>query len=288
MGPPCKYPRELRERAVRMVVELRSDYPSGYAAMTATAQTLGIGSPEMIRTWIRRNQVDVGERPGVTTEAAEEFKRLKRENAELRRANEILEAASALFAAELDRPHLLVTFIEQHTDRRESGLRWGVESICAVLTQHGVKIAPSSYDDARGRGPSPREVSGERWKPIILATWERQRKILGARKFWRRLSRDGRDIARCTVERLMRDLGIAGVVRGKRKRPVDTDLRETRPVDLVDSLGLRTTPTPAASTRRSRSRIGSSTRASTRRLAASATPTTTHSRSRRSGSTSPN
>ena len=104
MGRPSKYPRELRERAVRMVAELRPDYPSEYAAMTATAQMLGIGLPETIRTWIRRNQVDTGQRPGVTTEAAEEIKRLKRENAELRRANEILKAASAFFAAELDRP----------------------------------------------------------------------------------------------------------------------------------------------------------------------------------------
>jgi len=104
MGRPSKYPRELRERAVRMVAELRPDYPSEYAAMTAVAQMLGIGSPETIRTWIRRNQVDAGERPGVTTEASEEIKRLRRENAELRRANEILKAASAFFAAELDRP----------------------------------------------------------------------------------------------------------------------------------------------------------------------------------------
>ena len=104
MGRPSKYPRELRERAVRMVAELRPDYPSEYAAMTAVAQMLGIGSPETIRTWIRRNQVDAGERPGVTTEASEEIKRLRRENAELRRANEILKAASAFFVAELDRP----------------------------------------------------------------------------------------------------------------------------------------------------------------------------------------
>lgn len=70
MGRPNKYPRELRERAVRMVAELRPDYPSEYAAMTATAQMLGIGSPEIIRAWIRRQQVDAGDRPGVTTQAA--------------------------------------------------------------------------------------------------------------------------------------------------------------------------------------------------------------------------
>jgi transposase len=106
MGRPSKYPRELRERAVRMVAEVRPDYPSEYAAMTAVAGMLGIGSPETIRTWIRRQQVDAGDRPGVTTDAAVEIKRLKRENAELRRANEILKGASAFFAAELDRPHL--------------------------------------------------------------------------------------------------------------------------------------------------------------------------------------
>ena len=103
-----------------------------------------------------------------------------------------------------------------------------------MLTQHDVKIAPSTFYDARGRGPSPRELSDERWKPIILTTWQKQRKVLGARKLWLRLRRDGHDIARCTVERLMRELGIAGVVRGRRKRPVDADPRETRPADLVD------------------------------------------------------
>ncbi|WP_413466837.1 IS3 family transposase [Microbacterium sp. LRZ72] len=127
-----------------------------------------------------------------------------------------------------------MTFIDEHKDRADGGLRWGVESICAVLTQHDVRIAPSTYYDARGRQPSPRELSDERWKPIILATWRKQRKVLGARKLWLRLRRDEHDIARCTVERLMRDLGIAGVLRGKRKRPVDADPRETRPADLVD------------------------------------------------------
>ena len=97
-----------------------------------------------------------------------------------------------------------------------------------------MKIAPSTYYDARRRGPSPRGVSDERWKSIVLATWQKQRKLLGARKLWLRLRRDGHDIARCTVERLMRELGIAGVIRGRRKRPVDADPRETRPADLVD------------------------------------------------------
>ncbi len=105
MARPSKYPRELRERAVRMVAEVRPDYPSEYTALTAVAKMLGVGSPETVRLWCRRAQVDTGQRPGLTTEALAEIKKLKRENAELRRANEILKAASAFFAAELDRPH---------------------------------------------------------------------------------------------------------------------------------------------------------------------------------------
>ena len=98
------YPRELRERAVRMVAEMTPQYESEYAAITAVASKLGVGAPETLRKWVRQAQVDAGRRPGVTSDEAAEIKRLRRENAELRRANEILKAASAFFAAELDRP----------------------------------------------------------------------------------------------------------------------------------------------------------------------------------------
>ena len=104
MGRPSKYPDELRERAVRMVAEIRPDYPSQWSAICEVAGKLGIGAPETVRTWVRRAEVDAGDRPGVTTEQAAENARLKRENAELRRANEILKAAAIFFGAELDRP----------------------------------------------------------------------------------------------------------------------------------------------------------------------------------------
>ena len=67
MGRPSKYPDELRERAVRMVAEVRPQYSSQWAAITAVAGMLGIGTPETLRTWIRRSEVDTGQRPGVTT-----------------------------------------------------------------------------------------------------------------------------------------------------------------------------------------------------------------------------
>jgi transposase len=90
---------------MRMVAEVRPDYPSEWAAIGAVASKLGIGSSETLRKWIRQAEVDGGTRPGVTSQESAEIKRLKRENAELRRANEILKAASVFFAAELDRPH---------------------------------------------------------------------------------------------------------------------------------------------------------------------------------------
>jgi transposase len=105
MPRPSSYPRELRERAVRMVAESKGDYPSEFTAIQSVARKLGIGSPETLRKWIRRAEIDAGTRPGVTTAESEQVKALKKENAELRRANEILKSASAFFAAELDRPH---------------------------------------------------------------------------------------------------------------------------------------------------------------------------------------
>jgi transposase len=100
-GRSSNYPRELRERAVRMVAEVTPHYPSPWAAMHAVATKLGIGSTETLRKWVRRAEVDAGQRPGSTSEENAEIRRLKREVAELRRANAILKTASAFFAAEL-------------------------------------------------------------------------------------------------------------------------------------------------------------------------------------------
>jgi transposase len=105
-GSSRRYPPELRERAVRMVAEISDQHNSEWAAISEVARLLGVGCAETVRKWVRQRQVDAGSRPGTGTTSEEpgELKRLKRENAELRRANAILKTASAFFAAELDRP----------------------------------------------------------------------------------------------------------------------------------------------------------------------------------------
>ena len=100
---PRQFPREFRERVLRMVEEALPDHETEFAAIRMVASRLGV-SPEALRRWRRQAEVDQGTRPGVSSEEHAEIRRLKRENAELRRANEILKAASAFFAAELDRP----------------------------------------------------------------------------------------------------------------------------------------------------------------------------------------
>ena len=102
MSRTSRYPAELRERAVRMVEEHRREYASEWAAIESVAAKLGVASPETLRTWIRRAEVDGGQRPGLTSAERERLRQLERENRELRRANEILKAATVFFARELD------------------------------------------------------------------------------------------------------------------------------------------------------------------------------------------
>jgi len=98
-----KYSPEVRERAVRMVFEHKSEYSSQWAAIQSIAEKIGC-SGETLRNWVRQAERDAGKRPGPTTTERERIKELERENRELRRANEILRKAAAFFAqAELDR-----------------------------------------------------------------------------------------------------------------------------------------------------------------------------------------
>lgn len=111
--------------------------------------------------------------------------------------------------------------------------RFGVEPICRVLTEHGVPIAPSTYYDAVRRGPSARQRRDEQLRMLISRVHADNYGVYGARKVWLALNREGTPVARCTVERLMRELGLAGARRGRRIRTTRPDAAAARPADLV-------------------------------------------------------
>ncbi len=118
-------------------------------------------------------------------------------------------------------------FIEGHKSR------FGVEPICTVLSEHGCPIAPSTYYQARHRAASARAVRDADLKVKIAKVHEDNFGVYGARKVWLTLNREGTPAARCTVERLMKDLGLQGARRGKRIRTTISNAAAARPVDLV-------------------------------------------------------
>jgi putative transposase len=126
-----------------------------------------------------------------------------------------------------------VRFIAEHKDRTDGGLRWGVESICSTLTEHGAAIATSTYYEAAARQPSRRMLRDADLKVEIARVRAANYDVYGPRKVWLQLNREGIPVARCTVERLMKDLQLAGVRRGRRVITTRSDVRAARPADLV-------------------------------------------------------
>lgn len=129
----------------------------------------------------------------------------------------------------------MIAFIGEHKDSTAGGLRWGVEPMCAVLTEHGIDISPSTYYEWVDRAPTTRQrrdedlvavmVSERTTKPLVAA--------LGSRKMWLYLRGRGHDVARCTIERLYREQGWEGARYGKKPRTTIPDLGHKRAPDLV-------------------------------------------------------
>ena len=117
----------------------------------------------------------------------------------------------------------MITYIDRHKDR------YGVEPICRVLP-----IAPSTYYARKQRPPSARAVRDARLKAEIRRVYDDNFGVYGVRKVWRQLHREGIPVARCTVERLMGELGLVGVRRGKTRRTTTPDTTTARPADLVE------------------------------------------------------
>jgi putative transposase len=122
----------------------------------------------------------------------------------------------------------VITYIDRHKER------FGVEPICAVLREAGASIAPSTYYAAKSRPASARARRDEWLRTQITDVWKDNYEVYGARKVWQALRRKGITVARCTVERLMRELGITGVTRGKARRTTIPAADGVRAGDLVN------------------------------------------------------
>ncbi|MGL2306713.1 IS3 family transposase [Escherichia coli] len=205
---------EVRQRAVRMVLESQGEYDSQWAAICSIAPKIGC-TPETLRVWVRQHERDTGGGDGgLTTAERQRLKELERENRELHRSNNILRQASAYFCEGGVRPPLekIMPLLDKLREQ------YGVGPVCSEL-----HIAPSTYYHCQQQRhhPDKRCTRAQRddWlKREIQRVYDENHQVYGVRKVWRQLLREGIRVARCTVARLMAVMGLAGVLRGKKVR----------------------------------------------------------------------
>ncbi|MFP2475291.1 IS3 family transposase [Escherichia coli] len=214
MTKNTRFSPEVRQRAIRMVLESQGEYDSQWAAICSIAPKIGC-TPETLRVWVRQHERDTGGGDGgLTTAERQRLKELERENRELRRSNDILRQASAYFCEGGVRPPLekMMPLLDKLREQ------YGVGPLCSEL-----HIAPSTYYHCQQQRhhPDKRSARAQRddWlKKEILRVYDENHKVYGVRKVWRQLLREGIRVARCTVARLMAVMGLAGVLRGKKVR----------------------------------------------------------------------
>ncbi|WP_434006371.1 IS3 family transposase [Escherichia coli] len=214
MTKNTRFSPEVRQRAVRMVLESQGEYDSQWAAICSIAPKIGC-TPETLRVWVRQHERDTGGGDGgLTTAERQRLKELERENRELRRSNDILRQASAYFCEGGVRPPLekMMPLLDKLREQ------YGVGPLCSEL-----HIAPSTYYHCQQQRhhPDKRSARAQRddWlKKEIQRVYDENHKVYGVRKVWRQLLREGIRVARCTVARLMAVMGLAGVLRGKKVR----------------------------------------------------------------------
>ncbi|ELW1138082.1 TPA: IS3 family transposase, partial [Escherichia coli] len=209
-----RFSPEVRQRAVRMVLESQDEYDSQWAAICSIAPKIGC-TPETLRVWVRQHERDTGGGDGGLTSAERQrLKELERENRELRRSNDILRQASAYFGEGGVRPPLekMMPLLDKLREQ------YGVGPVCSEL-----HIAPSTYYHCQQQRHHPDKRSAraqhDDWlKREIQRVYDENHQVYGVRKVWRQLLREGIRVARCTVARLMAVMGLAGVLRGKKVR----------------------------------------------------------------------
>ncbi|EMD1658326.1 IS3 family transposase [Pluralibacter gergoviae] len=223
-----RFPPEVRQRAIRMVLENQNTYNSQWAAVCSIAPKIGC-TPETLRIWIRQQEPVDDEQNALTASERQRLKELEREVRELRRSNDILRQASAYFGPGGARPPLekIMPLLENLSGEH------GVGPVC-----HELDIAPSTYywHQQRRKCPERRSSRDKRDAvliPEIQRVYEENYSVYGVRKVWRQLKREGVGVARCTIERLMKALQLRGVTRGKSVRTTRSNKAET-PQDRVN------------------------------------------------------
>ncbi|EKK2884503.1 IS3 family transposase [Escherichia coli] len=214
MTKNTRFSPEVRQRAIRMVLESQDEYDSQWAAICSIAPKIGC-TPETLRVWVRQYERDTGGGDGgLTTAERQRLKELERENRELRRSNDILRQASAYFGEGGVRPPLekMMPLLDKLREQ------YGVGPVCSEL-----HIAPSTYYHCQQQRHHPDKRSAraqhDDWlKREIQRVYDENHQVYGVRKVWRQLLREGIRVARCTVARLMAVMGLAGVLRGKKVR----------------------------------------------------------------------
>ncbi|QIM17044.1 IS3 family transposase [Leucobacter insecticola] len=224
-----KYDLEFRERALRMLTEALPEHASLNAASNHVGGLLGV-SPDTLRIWHRQFLIDTGHKHGVTTDITEENRRLRREVAELKKANEVLRAASIFFAKGTRPPtNEMIRFIDMYRDR------FGVEFLCRTLRAvvRGF-LTSREYRAAKHRPPSGRQLRDELLVPEIQRLHEKHYSVYGRRKMHALLNREGWDVGRDQTERLMKAAGVRGVRKSKRVFTTRSDRSAVLPSDLVN------------------------------------------------------
>ncbi|EPU3052947.1 IS3 family transposase [Escherichia coli] len=214
MTKNTRFSPEVRQRAIRMVLESQDEYDSQWAAICSIAPKIGC-TPETLRVWVRQHERDTGGGDGGLTSAERQrLKELERENRELRRSNDILRQASAYFCEGGVRPPLekMMPLLDKLREQ------YGGGPVCSEL-----HIAPSTYYHCQQQRHHPDKRSAraqhDDWlKREIQRVYDENHQVYGVRKVWRQLLREGIRVARCTVARLMAVMGLAGVLRGKKVR----------------------------------------------------------------------
>ena len=210
---------------MRLVLDHEKDHPSRWAAVSSVASKIGC-SAHTLNEWVKKAEVESGSRAGVPLDVLEKLKAQEREIRELRQANEISAA----------RPRLILRWRSSTADRNDAGFHRapGTRGRADLQGAADRPIDLAAACGARGRSGQAAGAGTTRCRLEIRRVFEENLQVYGVRKVWRQLQREGIQVARCTVARLMREMGLRGAIRGKPVKTTIADKGLPCPLDRVN------------------------------------------------------